>query len=178
MKSWLIRKDPDAGKDWRQEEKGMTEDEIVGWHHRLNGHEFDQTPGAGDGQGSLVCCSPWGRQESDTTEWLNWSELYSSTCAMLEVKFLQAEWKEHGLEVRRLRCCSGSSPICYLDPRKSSNSLILVLLYLNNDLSNALVWVQYLLDHGFLFENVAPISITQKQSLQLSSDGGSLSWPF
>ena len=120
VKSWLFRKDPDAGKDWKQEEKGMTEDEIVGWHHRLNGHEFDQTPGDGDGQGSLVCCSPWGRKESDTTEWLNWSELYSSTCAMLEVKFLQAEWKEHGLEVRRLRCCSGSSPICYLDPGKSS----------------------------------------------------------
>ena len=60
-KNWLIEKDPGAGKDWRQEEKGMTEVEMVGWHHRLDGHEFEQTLGVGDGQGSLVCCSPWGR---------------------------------------------------------------------------------------------------------------------
>ena len=71
-KNWLIGKDPDAGKDWGQEEKGATEDEMVGWHHRLNGHEFEQAPGVGDRQGSLVCCSPWGRKESDMTEWLNW----------------------------------------------------------------------------------------------------------
>ena len=70
-KNWLIRKDPDAGKDWRQE-KGMTEDEMVGWHHRLNGHEFEQALGLGGGQGSLVCCSLWGHKESDTNEWLNW----------------------------------------------------------------------------------------------------------
>ena len=74
-KSWLIGKDPDAGKDWRQEEKGMTEDEMVGWHHWLNGREFEQAPGVGDGQRSLVCCSPWGRKESDMTERLNWTEL-------------------------------------------------------------------------------------------------------
>ena len=71
-KNWLIGKDRDAGKDWRQEDRGMTEDEIVGWYHRLGGHEFEQTPGVGDGQGSLVCCSPRGRKESDTTERLNW----------------------------------------------------------------------------------------------------------
>ena len=71
LKNGLIRKDPDAGKDWRLEEKGMTEDEMVGWYHRLNGQEFEQAPGDGEGQGSLVCCSPWGRKESDTTEWLN-----------------------------------------------------------------------------------------------------------
>ena len=59
VKSWLLRKDPDAGKDWRQGKKGTTEDEMVGWHHWLNGHEFEQAPGIGDGQGSLVCCSPW-----------------------------------------------------------------------------------------------------------------------
>ena len=70
-KSWLIRKDLDAGKDWRQEKKGMTEDEMVGWHHRLNAHEFEQAPGDGEGQGSLACCSPWGRNESDITETLN-----------------------------------------------------------------------------------------------------------
>ena len=73
-KNWLIWKDPDVGKDWRQEEKGMTEDKMVGWHHWLNGHEFEQAPGVGDEQGSVVCCSPWGRKESDTTEQLNWTE--------------------------------------------------------------------------------------------------------
>ena len=69
--NWLIRKEPDAGKDWRQEEKGTTEDEIVGWHHRLNGHEFEQILGDSEGQGDLACCSPWGCKESDITNWLN-----------------------------------------------------------------------------------------------------------
>ena len=66
-KSQLIGKDPDAGKDWRQEEKGAAEDEMVGWHHWLNGHEFEQTPGDTEGQGSLACCSPWGHKQLDTT---------------------------------------------------------------------------------------------------------------
>ena len=86
-KNWLIGKDPDAGKDWGQEEKWMTEDEIVGWHHRLNGHGFGWTPGVGDGQGDLVCCGSWGRKESDMTEWLNWTEssqwLYGRTVIQL-----------------------------------------------------------------------------------------------
>ena len=73
-KSWLIGKDSDAGKDWRQEEKGATEDEMVGWHHWLSGHGFGWTPGVGDGQGSLACCNSWGREESDMTERLNWTE--------------------------------------------------------------------------------------------------------
>ena len=68
--SWLTGKDPDAGKDWRQEEKETTEDEMLGWHHRLDGHEFGWTPGVGDGQGGLVCCDSWDRKESDTTEQL------------------------------------------------------------------------------------------------------------
>ena len=67
----FIGKDPNAGKDWGQEEKGMTEDEIVGWHHRLSSREFEQALGFGDGQGSLACCSPWGCKESDATERLN-----------------------------------------------------------------------------------------------------------
>ena len=67
-----VGKDPDAGKDWRQEEKGTTEDEMVGWHHPLDRHEFEQALGVGDGQGGLACCSPWGRKESIMTEWLNW----------------------------------------------------------------------------------------------------------
>ena len=70
-KSQLIKKDPDAGKDWRQEEKGMAQDKMVGWNHRFNGYEFEQTSRDGEGQKSLVCCSPWGRKELDTTERLN-----------------------------------------------------------------------------------------------------------
>ena len=77
VKSWLNRKD--AGKYWRQEEKGMTDDVMVGWHHQLNGHEFEQTPGDGEGQGGLTCCSPWDRKESDTAEWLNSNNKYSSS---------------------------------------------------------------------------------------------------
>ena len=75
VKSWLIGKDPDAGKYWGQEGKGMTEDEMVGWHHQLDGHGFGWTSGVGDGEWGLVCCSSWGHKESDTTERLNWTEL-------------------------------------------------------------------------------------------------------
>ena len=74
-KSWLIGKDPVAGKDWGQEEKGTTEDEMVGWHHQHNGHGFEWTLGVGDGQGGLAYCNSWGHKESDTTERLNWTEL-------------------------------------------------------------------------------------------------------
>ena len=75
VKSWLIGKDPDAGKDWRQEEKGTTEDEMAGWHHRLDGHEFEWTLRVDDEQGGLAFCNSWGCKESDTTERLNWTEL-------------------------------------------------------------------------------------------------------
>ena len=75
VKSWLIGKDPDAGRDWGQEEKEMTENEMAGWHHWLNGHEFEWTLRIGDGQGGLACCDSWGHKESDTTERLNWTEL-------------------------------------------------------------------------------------------------------
>ena len=71
-KKWLIRKDPDAGKDWRKEEKGTTEDEMFGWHYQCNGHEFEHTLGVDDGQEVLACCIPLGPKESDMTEWLNW----------------------------------------------------------------------------------------------------------
>ena len=80
--NWLIGKDPDAGKDWRQE-KGMTEDEMVGRHHWLNGHEFEQALGVGDGQGGPVCCQPRGHKESHTTEWMKWTDL----------KLLKAEYQ-------------------------------------------------------------------------------------
>ena len=80
VKSWLIWKDPDAGKYWVQKEKGMTEDEMVECHHWLIGNGFGWNPGNGDGQGGLECCGSWGRKELDTTEWLNWTELRGSEC--------------------------------------------------------------------------------------------------
>ena len=69
-----------SGYNWRQEEKKWTEDEMIGWHHQLDGHKFEQAPGVGDGQGSLVCCTPWGHKKSDTTEPLNWIELIEGNC--------------------------------------------------------------------------------------------------
>ena len=76
VKNWLIGKDPDSGKGWRQEEKGTTEDEMVGWHHWLYGDEFEQGLGVDDGLGSPICCSPWGRKEMDITKWLNWTDSF------------------------------------------------------------------------------------------------------
>ena len=95
-KSWLIEKDPDAGKDWRWEEKGMTEDEMIGWHHRLDGHEFEQALGVGDGQRTLVCCSPWGRKESDMTEQVKWTEIFLHACGWISFdakKKVHRQWK-------------------------------------------------------------------------------------
>ena len=90
-KSWLIGKDPDAGKDWRQEEKGMTENDMVGWHHWLDGQELEQALGVGEGQGSLACCSPWGHKESDTTERLNWNVAWN-TLILWELFSLSVTW--------------------------------------------------------------------------------------
>ena len=95
VKKWLTGKDPDAGKDWRREEKGTAEDEMVRWHHWLDQHESEQAPGVDDGQGSLACCSPRGHKESDMTEWLNWTEFlgfnlssyFSSVCFLAIVLF-------------------------------------------------------------------------------------------
>ena len=96
-KNWLIWEDPDVGKDWRQGEKGMTEDEMVRWHYQLNGHGFGWTLGVGDWQGGLACCCSWGRKESDSTEGLNWTEpllgyfglLISVSSAAFAAKLLQ-----------------------------------------------------------------------------------------
>ena len=85
-KNWLIWKDPDAGKDWRQKKKGMTEDEMAGWHHWLNGRESEWTLGVGDGLGSLACCSPWGCKESDMTEQLNWTEQQVSAVVGVRIR--------------------------------------------------------------------------------------------
>ena len=90
VKDWPIGKDPGAGKDWRQKEKGTTEDEVVGCHHRHNRHESEQAPGVGDGQESLACCNPWGHKESDMTEWLNWTVLVFIVCmfAIVDISFV------------------------------------------------------------------------------------------
>jgi len=115
-KSWLIWKDPDVGKDWGQE-KGTTEDEIVGWHHQLDRYEFGWTLGVADGQGGLACCISWGCKESDTTEQLNWTEysiiyipyLFLSIHLSLDTRYFLCEWKylsfcescfyEHGVPI-------------------------------------------------------------------------------
>ena len=99
-KSWLIWKDLDAGKDWGQEEKGLTEDEMAGWHHQLDGHEFGWTPGVGDGQGGLACCDSWGCKESDTTERLNWTDSLLAGCG--EIEFLPSLCLHCGLDTCNL----------------------------------------------------------------------------
>ena len=107
VKNWLTGKDSDAGQDWRQEEKGMTEDKMVGWHHRLDGHEFEYILGVGDGQGGLVCCSPWGLKELDTTEWLNWT---AETGFVILFSDPDAPWVEKAgeEEVCRIRAVHGA----------------------------------------------------------------------
>ena len=95
-KSWLIGKDSDAGRDWGQEEKGTTEDEMAGWHHRLDGHEFEWTPGVGDGQGGLVCCDSWGRKELDTTERLNWTELKGFLPTVVDIMVIWIKFAHSG----------------------------------------------------------------------------------
>ena len=102
VKSWLVWKDPDAGKDWGQEEEGTTEDVMVGWHHQLNGHEFGWARGAGDGQGGLACCGSWGCKETDTTEWLKWTELNWTNLILFPFTFQGSEEKPANLA--RLKC--------------------------------------------------------------------------
>ena len=111
VKSWLIGKDSDAGRDWGQEEKGMTEDEMAGWHHRLDGRESEWTPGDGYGQGGLACCDSWGRKESDTTEWLNWTEVakiwlrdkakYNMYSSSINLEFDFSHWNISHIELQR-----------------------------------------------------------------------------
>ena len=98
LKNWFIGKGPDAGKGWRQKEKGMMEDEMVGWHHWLDGHEFEQAPWVGDGQGSLVCCSLWGCGVSDTTERQNWTDnrISSLKCFCCPSSFLPSSTQGAG----------------------------------------------------------------------------------
>ena len=104
-KNLLIGKDPDAGKDWRQEVKGTTEDEMVGWHDQLNGHEFEQAPRVGDGQGSLACCNPWGHKESGH----DWTELSLTQAHLLSKSYVTQEiLMTRRSENWRVYCCSFS----------------------------------------------------------------------
>ena len=107
-KNWLIGKDPDAGKDWRQEEKETTEDEMVGWHHWLNGHEFEWTPGDSEGQGGLACCSPFSHKESDMTEWLNWTDWQYCYLIHSPHSVYQFWGKKTNLCMKTISFCTGS----------------------------------------------------------------------
>ena len=111
-KSWLIGKDSDAGRDWGQEEKGTTEDEMAGWHHQLDGHESEWTPGVGDGQRGLACCNSWDRKESDTTERLNWLNWMISLDNFIQVhwfKFCTSIWmSERHIKLNMSNQCSWS----------------------------------------------------------------------
>ena len=146
VKSWLTGKDPGAGKDWRQEEKGTTEDKNIGWHQQLNGHDFEQDPGVGDGQGSLVYCRPWGGKESDTTEWLNWTELIH-----------QLHLNKAMLHVLILFCIPGSFyknlkniEINLIPPKQTKQGKIsnkLVYMALGGNGSYSLLWSVYIYAH-------------------------------
>ena len=107
-KSWLIGKDSDAGRDWFQEEKGTTEDEMAGCHHQLNGHEFEWTLGAGDGQGGLACCDSWGCKVSDMTEQLNWTDT-SKICLFSFLK-CTVYWKCDSNILRLVFSCTDYQP--------------------------------------------------------------------
>ena len=119
-KSWLMRKDPDAGKDWRQE----TEDKMVGWDHRLNGHEFEQALGDGEQQGSLACCSPWGHKESDTTEQLNNSNQTYKTRWQHLPAFLGHKWQSH--------CCHLLTSKIIRNQNRNSMNCYSLILFINS----------------------------------------------
>ena len=115
VKSWLIGEDPDAGEIWGQVEKLPTEGEMVEWHHRLNGHEFEQTPGDSKGQGSLMCCGPWGHKRSDTAEWLNYSNKDTSGSKSVRAQWsaeTPGKWMEHPWTLHYVPFIYFSHPVC------------------------------------------------------------------
>ena len=120
VKSWLIGKDSDAGRDWEQKEKGMTEDEMAGWRHWLDGRESEWTPGVGDRQGGLACCDSWGHKESKITEWLNWTEMYST--------FVDTTWTKYA----KILKCGGYFNV-------SQGSILLFLWEFADSLHNLMI---------------------------------------
>ena len=145
VKSWLIGKDSDAGRDRGQEEKGTTEDEMAVWHHGLDGHESEWTPGVGDGQGILVCCSPWGCKELDRTEQLNWTEL---------------NWTEQGINVIEAGEVSQNQHVA-----KPQHSNILIVFFLNWERKKVLQTAALALirDSSFLVSLTAHFSPHEKK---------------
>ena len=139
-KSWLIWKDPDAGKDWRQEEKRMTDDEMVGWHHQIDGHEFEQIPRDSE-QGSLACCSAWGHKELDMTDWLKWS--------ILNVRFTLLFYLNLLITVSYL----------YFFSLQSSFS---VICHKNNCFKRKYSWISYLIKQWFFLNLTKPWNKTVK----------------
>ena len=124
VKNWLTGKNPDAGKDWRWEEKGTTEDKMVGWYQWLDGHEFEQAPGVGGGQGILVCCSPWGPEELDTTEQLNWGSIIRHSCGpcvVVEETDLERGWVTYPGSVVRTGSECTFAPELYSVPGPSAS---------------------------------------------------------
>ena len=135
VKSWLTGKDPDTGKDWSREEKGITKDEMVGWPHPLNGHEFGQTLGVGDGQGGLACCSPWGHKDLDMTEWLNWTEYhiwpwFSLFSAQFLLPYFCSTWKNN-LFLSEILCFPDNGTRKTITPRNPMNIGFLRLVIMN-----------------------------------------------
>ena len=145
-KNWLIGKDPDAGKDCRQEEKGTTEDEIVGWHHRLNGHMFEHALGVGDGQGSLVCCNPLGHKELDMTEQLNWAESPSHiwlfwTVALQAVLYFTVSWSL--LRLMPSESVMPSNHLIFCCPLLLLPSVFPSIRVFSNELALCIRWSKY-----------------------------------
>ena len=158
-KSWLFRKDLDAEKDWRQEEKGMTEDEMVGWHHWLNGPEFKRVPGDGEGQRSLTCCNSCDCKESDMTEWLNWRLIYAKT-----LQFVPANlWSDLSLK--------------YIFPstRVFSNESVLHIRYWNFSISPSNEYSELISFRIDRFDLLA-VQGTLKNLLQQHSSKASILW--
>ena len=138
-KSWLVGKDPDAGRDWWQEEKGTTEDEMAGWHHWLDGREFEWTLGVGDGQGGLACCDSWGHKESDTTEQLNWTDTSSFIGISLNY------WFSCGFQIQNEKDAPPKPVSPMLLPYLEENKFLRVLLFLKAHRIHSgsyLSWVQ------------------------------------
>ena len=158
-KNWLIRQDPDAGKDWKQKEEEMTEDEMVGWHHRLNGHEFEQALGVGDGQGGLACYSPWGhRVGHDWVTELNWTAIYQSQSEVLAIQWWETQPR------RVYKCTSANHDKCHERRAENSDWITMgrahaVAGLAARNYSHALFFLSFLHDRGWEANHDLPDSL-------------------